>query len=431
MLLSRGDPNSVRILLECIEDFGNKSGLRMNVLKSNIFMAGIKEPDTRNILSFSNLSQGSMPFRYLGIPLTAERLKVAHFEELTRKIRTYIDGWSALTLSYAGRAELIRSVLQGVECYWISIFPLPDAVCTKIIKLCRNFLWGTSSKKVAWASICHPKSEGGLGFRDLRAWNNALLAKTLWNIHAKKDTLWHKWIQHVYLRNRPLRDWNVQRDDSPLLKNLHRIKEKMLQHFGSWDRVASQLNSWRDRHKIKGRNQTYEFFRPAGTKIPWHNVVWAAGITPKHAFSLWLAARSRLQTKDRVRHREIEDSCSFCATQQETALHLFFSCPFSATVWAEIRAWIGITRDMSTLNSGLKWLKKEAKGTSIQSKSKRITFATTVYHIWYARNRLVFEDEVPNPDYVIYRIKTHVYKVMYSLYPSFMINLENVAIGDG
>ncbi|KAK6160284.1 hypothetical protein DH2020_003665 [Rehmannia glutinosa] len=125
----------------------------------------------------SALKNGSMPFRYLGIPLTAERLKVAHFEELTRKIRTYIDGWSALTLSYAGRAELIRSVLQGVECYWISIFPLPDAVCTKIVKLCRNFLWGTSSKKVAWASICHPKSEGGLGFRDLRAWNNALREK--------------------------------------------------------------------------------------------------------------------------------------------------------------------------------------------------------------------------------------------------------------
>ncbi|KAK6150890.1 hypothetical protein DH2020_015822 [Rehmannia glutinosa] len=165
---------------------------------------GIKEPDTRNILSFSHLSQGSMPFRYLGIPLTAERLKVAHFEELTKKIRTYIDGWSALTLSYAGRAELIRSVLQGVECYWISIFPLPDAVCTKIVKLCHNFLWGTSSKKVAWASICHPKSEGGLGFRDLRAWNNALLAKTLWNIHAKKDTLWHKWIQRRLSRNRPL-----------------------------------------------------------------------------------------------------------------------------------------------------------------------------------------------------------------------------------
>ncbi|KAK6123842.1 hypothetical protein DH2020_042409 [Rehmannia glutinosa] len=362
----------------------------MNVLKSNIFIAGINVRDTGQILSLSHLSRGSMPFRYLGIPLVAERLKVAHFEELTKKIRTYIDGWSALTLSYAGRAELIRSVLQGVECYWLSIFPLPDAVCTKIVKLCRNFLWGTSSKKIAWSSICLPKSEGGLGFRDLRAWNNSLLAKTLWNIHAKKDTLWHKWIQHVYLRNRPLLDC----------------------------------------HKIKGRNQTYEFFRPAGTEISWHNVVWAAGITPKHAFSLWIVARSRLQTKDRIRHIEIEDSCSFCARQQETAIHLFFSCPFSATIWAEIRAWIGIKRKMSTLSSGLKWLKKEAKGTSRQSKVKCIAFATTVYHIWNARNRLIFEDEVPNPNYVIHHIKTHVYKVMFSLYPSVLIDLENLAIGD-
>ncbi|KAK6149457.1 hypothetical protein DH2020_016982 [Rehmannia glutinosa] len=272
MLLSRGDPISVRILLDCIEDFGNKSGLRMNVLKSNIFIAGINVRDTGQILSLSHLSRGSMPFRYLGIPLAAERLKVAHFEELTKKIRTYIDGWSALTLSYASRAELIRSVLQGIECYWLSIFPLPDAVCTKIVKL---------------------------------------------------------------------------------------IKESLLQHFGSWNRVESKLTAWRDNHKIKGRNQTYEFFRHA-----------------------------------------------------------------------EIRAWIGIKREMSTLSSGLKWLKKEAKGTSRQSKVKCIAFATTVYHIWNARNRLIFEDEVPNPNYVIHRIKTHVYKVVFSLYPSVLIDLENLAIGD-
>lgn len=44
-----------------------------------------------------------------------------------------------------------------------------------------------------------PKSEGGLGLKDLRSWNTGLLFKLLWNIHSKKDSLWVKWIGHQYL----------------------------------------------------------------------------------------------------------------------------------------------------------------------------------------------------------------------------------------
>ncbi|KAL0336697.1 UNVERIFIED_CONTAM: hypothetical protein Sradi_4881600 [Sesamum radiatum] len=42
---------------------------------------------------------------------------------------------------------------------------------------------------VAWEDICHPKEEGGLGIRHIQSWNVALLARVLWNIHCKADTL--------------------------------------------------------------------------------------------------------------------------------------------------------------------------------------------------------------------------------------------------
>ena len=54
---------------------------------------------------------------------------------------------------------------------------------------------------VAWEDICLPKMEGGLGFKNLEAWNLALLSKNLWNIHAKSDTLWVKWIHQNYLQD--------------------------------------------------------------------------------------------------------------------------------------------------------------------------------------------------------------------------------------
>ena len=47
------------------------------------------------------------------------------------------------------------------------------------------------SKKalVAWDDVCLPKIEGGLGFKNLEAWNLALLLMNLRNIQAKKDSM--------------------------------------------------------------------------------------------------------------------------------------------------------------------------------------------------------------------------------------------------
>jgi hypothetical protein len=57
---------------------------------------------------------------------------------------------------------------------------------------------------VAWKKIALPLDEGGLGIRDLSTWNITLLSKLLWNIQAKKDNLWVKWINVKYLRGKDI-----------------------------------------------------------------------------------------------------------------------------------------------------------------------------------------------------------------------------------
>ncbi|KAK6136945.1 hypothetical protein DH2020_029306 [Rehmannia glutinosa] len=393
-------------------------------------MAGICESDTRQILDLSQLARGTMPFRYLGIPLAAEKLKVVYYEELVGKIRTYVDGWSANTLSYAGRTELVRSVLQGVECFWLSILPIPAVVRSKIISICRSFLWGSVNPSVAWSTLCLPKSEGGLGLRDFQSWNHALLAKTLWNIQGNKDTLWYKWIHQVYLRGRNIWDWELRRDDSPLFKNLHSIRDIIVQKCGSQERAAQLLASWNANHRVKGPNNPYNFFRPHQPEVPWSNVIWSSCIMPKHSFHLWLCKQSRIRTRDRIRWMDVDKLCVFCGTKPETCQHLYFECAFTRAVWTGIRGWIGIDRQMTTFSSAIKWLKKEAKGTSWHSRGQKIAFATTVYQLWNARNRLIFEGEVSHIDLVIHKIKTHVYKVMFSLYPDVLVHFEKLAMGE-
>lgn len=107
-----------------------------------------------------------------------EKLKISSYDCFNNKISTYVGAWSRIPVSYAGRAELVISVLQGVECFLLSILLIPATVASNLVSLCRNFLWGFKKPLVAWSSICLPKHEGGLGFRDIKCWNLALLAKT-------------------------------------------------------------------------------------------------------------------------------------------------------------------------------------------------------------------------------------------------------------
>lgn len=66
-----------------------------------------------------------------------------------------------------------------------------------------RFLWGGSEdvRKIAWVSwdhCCKPKSEGGLGVKDLESFNLALLGKWRWRLLHEKGSLWCKVLMAKY-----------------------------------------------------------------------------------------------------------------------------------------------------------------------------------------------------------------------------------------
>jgi hypothetical protein len=209
---------------ENVWEFGQISGLKANALKSNMYMAGVGEEDMAEMLRTTGFPHGSMPFRYLRVPIAAERLKIVHFPDLLEGIKSSIEAWSQKSLSYVGRVQLIKSVVQGVECFWLSILPIPSAILDKLMSLYPGFLWGKNNFLVAWKKLALPLDEGGLGIRDLSTWNITLLSKLLWKIQAKKDNLWVKWINIMYLRGKDIWETSKRKDDSPLWKRLLDIR---------------------------------------------------------------------------------------------------------------------------------------------------------------------------------------------------------------
>ncbi|KAI3463916.1 hypothetical protein Pfo_020579 [Paulownia fortunei] len=297
--------------------------------------------------------------------------------------------------------------------------------------MCRVFLWGSRKAPVAWKEISLPKNEGGLGFRDLNCWNLALWTKLLWNIHAKKDTLWVRWINSFYLNDVSIWDWNVRKRDSSLFKKIADIRNLLIEAKGTRQQAAQLLSEWFDGSNFVTA-RAYEFFRVKEMTKLWAKDIWRPYITPKHSFILWLCAKGWLLTKDCIKHIEIDGTCNLCDTKLENTRHLFFNCSISTTIWKHIRDWVGIKREMSNINSALKWIKKEASGTLWQNKAKKIALACTVYHIWTVRNGKIFEGIPPIIPSIVHKIKTYVYKSLFTLYPHVLARYEFAdSVGNG
>jgi len=80
-------------------------------------------------------------------------------------------------------------------------------VVDKITKICRNYLWGANldTKKIpyiSWQATCIPNKVGGLGIKNLTLWNQASIAKLVWDIAKKKDSLWVRLVHGRYLKNK-------------------------------------------------------------------------------------------------------------------------------------------------------------------------------------------------------------------------------------
>lgn len=143
---------------------------------------------------------------YLGLPMEISYSKVEAFGSITEKVQKKIQGWREKCLSAAGKEVMIKAVLQSIPTYVMSCFELPKQICQDIHQLMARFWWGDKGdeKKIHWVSwekMCVPKSEGGLGFRNLNSFNLALLAKQGWRLLTLPESLVSRIFKALYFPN--------------------------------------------------------------------------------------------------------------------------------------------------------------------------------------------------------------------------------------
>lgn len=120
-----------------------------------------------------------------------------------------------------------------MQVYWARIFALPK----KVDQILRAFLWKgvelkNSGAKVAWANILYPKEEGGLGFKDLHIWNQALLARHIWNLCQPNSTsYWVNWVKKNLIRDHSFWELKIPHNCSWSWRKLLKLRDSIRPHI--------------------------------------------------------------------------------------------------------------------------------------------------------------------------------------------------------
>ncbi|KAL0294577.1 UNVERIFIED_CONTAM: Retrovirus-related Pol polyprotein from type-1 retrotransposable element R2 [Sesamum radiatum] len=204
LLFSKAEPTSVRLFKEGLTVFSDLLGLQANLHKSHLILSRSAGVLRDTLLAILDFQEGHLPLRYLGLPLLASRLSISDCQPLLQKIETRIKGWEGVMLSFAGRVQIIKSVLSALQVYWAMAFILPKHVIKEIEKCLRNILWKGSLEvgyaKVSWQQVCRPVGEGGLGIHDIHALNKGLMSRHLWRVIMQEhSSIWVDWISHYRL----------------------------------------------------------------------------------------------------------------------------------------------------------------------------------------------------------------------------------------
>lgn len=133
----------------------------------------------------------------------------------------------------------------------MSIFSLPDSLISEIQSMMANFWWGSTGDRRSmhwhnWMNMCLPNAKGGMGFRDLRTFNSAMLAKHLWRIHSDMNPLLSKFLKARYFKHSDILSSHIGYDPSYTWRSLWGAKDLLLKGLAWRVGNGSSISVWND-----------------------------------------------------------------------------------------------------------------------------------------------------------------------------------------
>lgn len=128
LVFCRADMKSLNELNNLLEKLQLNTSLAINKKMSKIFFStGCK--NKAELARILGCGFRALPTKYLGLPLSILYLKPRNFGGLLDKVRSRVEGWMTISLSFADRVELTKSVLTSTMIDILDTVILPPNFC--------------------------------------------------------------------------------------------------------------------------------------------------------------------------------------------------------------------------------------------------------------------------------------------------------------
>ncbi|CAJ2659660.1 unnamed protein product [Trifolium pratense] len=386
-IFCRSNLSETRKIMEILKIYEDASGQEINLSKSEVFfsrnISQAAQEDLSNLMGVRHvLGTGT----YLGMPCMVGRSKKATFAYIKDRIWRKINSWRSRHLSKAGKEVMIKSVLQAIPAYIMSIYIIPDTTMNEIERMLNSFWWGGGSNNkgirwLSWERLACAKGEGGLGFRDFKAFNMAMVAKQGWKIMARPETLVAKIFKARYFPHSSLIEANLGSYPSYVWSSLW--KSCNVLRLGCRWNIGDGSNI----KKIKEEKQR-------GMTGSW-KALWQIRAPPKVKHLLWRICRDCLPTRTRLQHHHVQCPaiCELCRGANEDSRNVLFDCEESKNCWNVAGLYDVITGRLNQYNDA-----KDVIFDICSKESKDVAgrVAMTIWLIWNNKNQWIWNHEKRN-----------------------------------
>ena len=219
---------------------------------------------------------------------------------------------------------LLKAVVQVIPTFAMGCFKLPLGLCQDSEKLIWKFWWGQRGERrnihwKNWKTLCKLKNEGGLGFKDLAKFNDAMLTKQVWRLVHDKNSLFYHVFKSKYFPNGTIFEAK-QSSGSFAWKGILKAQKIIL--LGAKWRV--------------GDGQTIRIFEDCCVLKHSRSGLFLFVYPPKLIkHFLWRACTNCLPTKANLLKRKIvsDSVCHRCGRCEEDTMHALWDCEVIKLIW--------------------------------------------------------------------------------------------------
>ncbi|KAK9665401.1 hypothetical protein RND81_14G109800 [Saponaria officinalis] len=420
ILFARANHRECSIIADITSKYEGASGQKINYSKSEITFSkkvtGSTREEIREILNVREVDKHN---KYLGLPTIIGRSKKIIFDSIKERMWKKVQGWKEKTLSKSGIEVLIKSVVQALPTYMMSLFLFPEETINDLHSLLARFWWGLN----VWRLMNNPKSlayetlkakyfkakyfkngsilDSRLGYDPSYTWRSLWSSKALlleglkwrvgngrmcelidadrreWDVTALQQTFYEEDVNDILgipISNRLPEDIQTWCFDK---RGMYTVRS------GYWLGMSGHINEG----SISENNNS----------LAW-NLCWKLDVPPKLSHFVWRACANILPVKANLHQRHIvsDPLCSVCGSDVETPCHAMFLCQHGHGIWMSI-SWRDLSRDApkSSFICWLEWMPQRVDNDEL------CNILSLTWAAWTTRNMTLFDEDPPKVAHIM------------------------------